>query len=96
MNLETELKAALRRRNPPPGFANRVVAAAAPRRRAPIAVWAAAMAATLVGSVAVYHEYQQKQAERATQQVLLALRITSEKLNVARDRVLKIDRGKGN
>ena len=96
MSLETELKAALRRQDPGPDFATRVVAAAVPRRRAPIAVWAAAMAALLVGGVAIRQEYRQRQAERATQQVLLALRITSEKLNVARDRVLKIDREKRN
>jgi hypothetical protein len=91
MNLETELKAALRRQNPGPGFANRVIAAAVPRRRTPIAVWAAAMAAMLVAGVALYNEYQQRRAERATEQVMLALRITSEKLNVARAKVLKID-----
>lgn len=91
MNLETELKAALRRQNPGPGFANRVAAAAAPRKRTPIAVWAAAMAAMLVAGVALHNEYQQRRAERATEQVMLALRITSEKLNVARAKVLKID-----
>ena len=71
MNLETELKAALRRRNPPPGFATRVVAAAVPRRRTPIAVWAAALAAMLVGGIAINQEYQQKRAEKATEQALL-------------------------
>jgi len=96
MNLENELRAVLRRQDPSPGFAARVVQAAIPRRRTPIAVWAAAMAAMLVAGVAMNHEYQQRRAERATQQVLLALRITSEKLNVARDRILKIDREKGN
>ena len=91
MNLETELKAALRRQNPGPGFTQRVVAAAAPRKRAPLAVWSAAMAAMLVAGVAINNEYQQRRAERATQQVMLALRITSEKLNVARAKVLRLD-----
>lgn len=91
MNLETELKAALRRQNPGPGFANRVVAAATPRKRMPVAVWAAAMAAMLVAGVAIHTEYQHRRAERASQQVMLALRITSEKLNVARAKVLRLD-----
>ena len=96
MNLETELKAALRKQNPSPGFANRVVAAAVPRKRTPMMVWAAAMAAMLMAGVAIHNEYQHRRAERASEQVMLALRITSEKLNVARDRGLKIDREKGN
>ena len=91
MNLETELKAALRRQNPGPGFANRVVAAAAPRKRTPLAVWALAMAAMLVAGVAINTEYQHRRAEQATQQVMLALRITSEKLNVTRAKVLRLD-----
>ena len=91
MNLETELKAALQRQNPSPGFANRVVAAAVPRKRTPVAVWALAMAAILVAGVAIRYEYQQRRAEHATEQTLLALRITSEKLNVARAKVLKIE-----
>jgi len=91
MNLETELKAALRRQNPGPGFANRVVAATVPRRRTPIAVWAATMAAMLVAGIAINNEYQHRRAERASEQVMLALRITSEKLNVVRAKVLKLE-----
>jgi len=92
MNLENELKTALRRQNPSPGFADRVVRAAVPRKRTPVTVWAAAMAAMLVGGVAIHHEYQQREAEKVTRQALMALRITSEKLNMARDRVLRIER----
>jgi hypothetical protein len=91
MNLETELKAALKRQNPGPGFANRVVAATVPRKRTPMAVWAAAMAAMLVAGVAINTEYQHRRAERAGEQVMLALRITSEKLNAARAKVLRLD-----
>jgi hypothetical protein len=96
MNLENELKAALRKQNPSPGFAERVVQAAVPRKRTPMAVWAAAMAAMLVAGVVIRQDYQQKQAERATEQVMLALRITSEKLNMARNMVLRTEREKGN
>jgi hypothetical protein len=96
MNLENQLKAALRTQNPSPGFAERVVQAAVPRKRTPMAVWAAAMAAMLVAGVVIRQDYQQKQAERATEQVMLALRITSEKLNMARNMVLRTEREKGN
>jgi hypothetical protein len=61
-----------------------------------MAVWAAAMAAMLVAGVVIRQDYQQKQAERATEQVMLALRITSEKLNMARNMVLRTEREKGN
>ena len=60
MNLENELKAALRRQNPPPGFATRVIARSQPRRRAPLMAWAGAMAAMLVGGIAIHHEYQER------------------------------------
>ena len=96
MNLENQLKAALRKQNPPPGFAERVVQAAVPRNRTPLAVWAAAMAAMLVAGVVIRQDYQQRQAERAREQVMLALRITSEKLNMARNIVLRTEREKGN
>ena len=91
MNLENELKAALRRQDPSPGFANRVIARSRPRRKAPLVAWAAAMAAMLVGGIAIHQEYQQRQAERAKEQTMLALRITAEKLNFARAKVLKIE-----
>ena len=99
MNLEDELRAALRREDPSPGFAERVVARAgsspAPKRAIPIfqpvriprTVWAAAMAAMLVVGFAATSEYRQMKAERAGRDAVIALRITAEKLNMTRDKV---------
>jgi len=93
MNLEDELKAALRREDPSPDFARRVVtrAKAAPRSNRPPfrMMWAAAIAALLVIGFSASYEYRQMQAERASRDAVIALRIASEKLNLARDRVLR-------
>ena len=93
MNLDDELRAALRRENPSPGFAERVVARAQSGARLtkaiPRMVWAAALAAMLViGSNATY-EYSQMKAEQASRDAVLALRITAEKLNLARERAVR-------
>jgi hypothetical protein len=93
MNLEDELKAALRREDPSPDFARRVVARAkaTPRSNRPIfrMTWAAAIAAMAIVGLSGVYEYRQMQAERASREAVIALRIASEKLNLARDRVLR-------
>jgi hypothetical protein len=93
MNLDDELRAALRREDPSPGFAQRVVARAysnrAPKASIHRMIWAAALAAMLmIGSTATF-EYRQMKAERASRDAILALRITAEKLNMTRDKLLK-------
>jgi len=101
MNLDDELRAALRRENPSPGFTQRVLAnrvvAQTQSDRAPKAsirrmIWAAALAAMLVVGFTSTYEYRQMKAERASRDAVLALRITAEKLNMTRDKLLK--RGK--
>ncbi|MCU1334758.1 MAG: hypothetical protein JWO19_339 [Bryobacterales bacterium] len=93
MNLEDELRAALRREDPSPGFAGRVLARAqsrpAPKARIPRFMWAVAMAAMLVIGFAVTSEYRQMKAERAGREAVIALRIAAEKLNQARDKVVR-------
>lgn len=98
MNIETELRSALRRTEPPAGFTERVLAAiehegatARPRQRAwrPLAA-ALLLAAFLGGGAAVRYVEQQREGERAKQQVLLALHITSGKLRDARNHVHEI------
>ena len=89
MNFEDELRAALARRDPPAGFAERVVRAArpAPRRRAfRAAAWAAA-AGLVVGGGLEYQRY--RAAERARQQTVLAIRIAAKQLLAAQK---KLDR----
>jgi hypothetical protein len=91
MNLEDELKAALRREDPSPGFAQRVVARAKATSRSsrPIfrMVWAAALAAMLAIGFTAAYEYRQMKAERASRDAVIALRIAADKLNMARDKV---------
>lgn len=93
MNLEDELRAALRREDPSAGFAARVVARAhfkpAPKAARPRMMWAAAMAAMLVVGFVGTSEYRQRKAERAGHEAALALRIAATKLNMTRDKVLR-------
>jgi hypothetical protein len=95
MNIEDELKAALRREDPSPGFAQRVVvrtqSSPAPKRAMPRMMWAAALAAMLVMGVAVTSEYRQQKAERAGRDAVLALRIAAEKLNMTRDKIRRLE-----
>ena len=94
--LDDELRAALGRREPPAGFAARVVARAAAdagRRRwwsVPRLRWAAALAACLVlaGGVEMERERRiRRQGELAKQQVMLALRITGNKLQFVKEKI---------
>ena len=97
MNLEDELRAALQRENPSVGFAERVIARAqhshTPKAsiHRPIhrMIWAAALAAMLVIGFTSTYEYRQMKAERASRDAVIALRIASEKLNLARDKALR-------
>jgi hypothetical protein len=95
-NIDDQLRAALRRREPPPGFADRVLERTklevpAPRpRRIWGALWAAGAIAAMLTLVSLsVTTYRHTREERAARQAQLALRIASEKLNLARDRVYK-------
>jgi hypothetical protein len=93
MNLDEELKSALRRENPSPGFAARVAAKAhsSPITKAPLRftrfMWATAVAALLAIGLTATYEYRQMQAERASRDAVIALRIAADKLNTAREKV---------
>ena len=100
MNLEDELRAALRREDPSPGFTQRVLAErvaarakVSPARKSlmPRMMWATALAAMLVVGFAVTTEYRQMKAERAAQEAVVALRIAANKLNMTRDKVLGLE-----
>jgi hypothetical protein len=96
MNLEDELKLALRRQEPSPDFTERVLArVAAPARRAPrtfqpwqqpMIRWVAPVAAALL-LAAGGTEYRHYRGERAKAQVLLAVRIAGSKLSKAQRKV---------
>jgi hypothetical protein len=104
MKLEDELTAALRRRQPPPGFSNRVLEriegspaarASAWRRRA----WRGAIAAGLVLVISSGVWLREERAERleraqgeaAKQLALVAIRLASQKTSMARERVRDIE-----
>ena len=86
---EDDLRAALRREEPPADFASRVIARTrpAPRRSA----WVAAIAAYLLAGLGSF-EYQQYEGRKAKRELLLALQITGSKLNVAQQKVLELNR----
>ncbi len=86
-DLELQLRAALQRKEPPPEFAARTIARApAEAARRPIRAWMPlAMAATLLitfAAAGIQHVQEQRRADDAKRQLMLALQITSEKLAV--------------
>lgn len=81
-DLDLQLALALRRREAPEGFADRVILAARTRRNRRWGWLAAAsLAATLLPAGYAYHLHTERQ--RAEAQLRLALSITSGKLNLA-------------
>jgi hypothetical protein len=109
MNFDDELKAALKRREPPEGFAERVLA----RAQAPAAArqpswrerwawliptrrpaWVAAgVVAAMLLAASGVEYHRLRQGELARQQVILALEIAGSKLNYVQKRALEIGSG---
>lgn len=87
-NFEDRLRATLQRRPAPEGFAERVLARTAPLPararswRIPVSIAAAVLIS--FGAIGAWkqHEEEQRRAEAAKRQLLLALEITSQKLAV--------------
>ena len=97
MTLENDLKRALRREAPAPGFANRVMEQIArqqaPPRRRPVWWRAAAASVTLaaiLGGYATHKVAEHRRGERAKEQVLTAMRIAGEKVRYAQQEVRAI------
>ena len=96
MSLDHDLKRALRRQAPPPGFAERVMQhierAEQPKRRP--AWWRAAAAsvalAALLGGYATHRVIEHRRGEHAKEQVLTAMRIAGEKVRYAQHEVRAI------
>lgn len=95
MNLENDLKRALRRESPPAGFAGRVLqrieAEKAPKR--PIWWRAAAASVTLgllLGGYATHRVVEHRKGEAAKEQVLTAMRIAGEKVRYAQQEARQI------
>ncbi len=105
--LDRELRRALARREPPEGFADRVLAAAEARasvrerrfhwwRMPRLAVAVAACLLVLAAGLAVERHRRREvraRGEAARQQVMLALRITAAKLQVVQARVIRPAQG---
>jgi hypothetical protein len=95
MNLEQDLKRALRRQSPAPGLAGRVLARIEQPeiRRRPVWWRAAAASVTLAAVLGGYGAHmvaQRREQERAAEQVLLAMQIASEKVRYAQQEVRAI------
>ena len=82
---EDELRSALRRQEPPAGFADRVVARTRPKGTHRNWV-AAAIAAGLLLSMGGF-EYRQYEGRKAKRELLLALEIASSKLSIAQAKI---------
>lgn len=99
--LEDELRSTFARREPPDGFADRVMAAV-PRARKRVWAhsWMAAAAAALISILgAGAYEYQRtermrKEGERAKAELVFALELASAKLQHTKARVLKNSEGR--
>lgn len=101
MSLETDLKDALRRVPAPEGFASRVLERVKNAERHPArSPWWRAVAATILlaailggwGANEMIERRQKREGQRARDQVLLALRITGEKVAHAQRGVRHITR----
>ena len=96
MNLEDDLRHALRRHSPDPGLAGRVLARIEAEDRQPsfgrtrrpaVQRWRAAAASvvlvTLLGGYTTYRVVEHRRGERAREELLQAMRIASEKVSYA-------------
>ncbi len=97
MNLEDQVKDALRRQDPPEGFAERVIRRAGPAhatiqatrpRRSFAWRWPAMAAVAAALAFGIFLQYRRAQEARASQQAIQALRIVAEELNMAQIEVL--------
>jgi hypothetical protein len=85
--LEQELKRALARKDPAPGFAAGVLAAR--RKPLPARRWLAAAASVVViaGGGAAYRRHQGIQAK---EQIMMAVRLAADKLNRVQSRLMEV------
>ncbi|HYC62347.1 MAG TPA: hypothetical protein VEK79_22535 [Thermoanaerobaculia bacterium] len=96
MTLENDLKRALRREAPAPGFANRVMERIARQQAPPHRPmwWRAAAAsvtlAAILGGYATHKVVEHRRGEHAKEQVLMAMRIAGEKVAYAQQEVRAI------
>ena len=85
--LEQQLKEALARRDPSPGFAERVIAKTSRRRVFPRWLATAAAVIVIAGGAEAWRYHQ---GMLAKEQVMLAMRVTAEQLNQIQTRVKEV------
>jgi len=100
MDIESDLKRALRRESPAPGFAERVMQQVGDRRprlsgqarrlSSMRAVAAGVLLTAIVGGWAAHQEIRRREGERARDEVMLALRIAGSKVRTAQEHVREI------
>ena len=98
MNLEDDLRRALRRESPAPGLAARVLervdrgeSASRPHHGRPWRAVAASLTLTaILGGWGAHAVHQRREGERAREQVLLALRIAGQKVRYVQTEVRDI------
>jgi len=92
---ERDLRESLRRREPPAGFAAKVLARTRESESRPIFSWRWVAVAALVvvmvsGTMFIREQQQQAEREKAKEQLMVALRITGSKLMEVQARLNKI------
>ncbi len=94
MDLESELRRALRPKEPRPGFTKRVVETANRRPRSEErghihwrAIAAAVMVTAFLGGWTAHEIAERRAGQRARKEVMLALRIAGEKVHYAQSQV---------
>jgi hypothetical protein len=95
MNLENDLKRALHRESPAPGFAGRVLERIEreERVRHPFrwrAIAASLTLTALLGGWGAYRVHERMEGERAKEQLVQAMRIAGEKVHYAQQEVREI------
>ena len=92
--IERDLREALRRREAPPGFAERVLAKTQqPETRRHSWVWlaAAALVLLMIGGIGIVQEQRrQAEGERAKEELMVGLGITGSKLRDVQERLAVI------
>ena len=92
--VERDIRESLRRRQPPPGFAGKVLARTRqfePRRTSWVWLAAAALVLLMIGGIGFLQEQRrQAEGERAKQQLMAGLRITGSKLIEVKSRLARI------
>ena len=100
MNVENELRKALRREPPPAGFADRVIAKAGQPAPRPWRPWwkfrplvfanAFALTAVLFIGGVMYQRHQEQRALEARRQLVTALNVTRASLQKAQERIRRV------